>query len=211
MPGGSYAFNRLFSFRKGLNNNGNKLIQSTIRGKIDSQVLQVHCLSSLRVTPDRPTVDEQFELEVCISNFYIFKSVQIIPNQVGQLVPNSRASLQISLPSATSQFLSPKLDLCVGQDGRAVLLNTMDVLSCMQGKGRFYVNGPVANNLEYNVMVEGIGEGVLKRLVYPETVRRVEVGAGEPGKVQGTLFLPEVPGPGVLCLSGAGGVRVSLR
>lgn len=88
----------------------------------------------------------------------------------------------------------------------------MDVLSCMQGKGRFYVNGPVANNLEYHVTVAGwVGEGVLKRRVYPETVRRVEVGAGEPGKVQGTLFLPEVPGPGVLCLSGAGGVRVSLR
>ena len=81
----------------------------------------------------------------------------------------------------------------------------------MQGKGRFYINGPVANDLEYNVTVAGVGEGVLRRLVYPETVRRVEVGAGEPGKVQGTLFLPEVPGPGVLCLSGAGGVRVSWR
>ena len=86
----------------------------------------------------------------------------------------------------------------------------MDVLSCMQGKGRFYVNGPVANDLEYNVTVAGVGEGVLRRRVYPETVRRVEVGDGEPGKVQGTLFLPEVPGPGVLCLAGAGGVRVRL-
>ena len=211
MPGGSHAFNGLFSFRKGLNNHRKKLIQSTIRGKFASQVIEVRCLSSLRVTPDRPTVDEQFELQVCLSNFHTFKSTLLIPNQVNQLVPNSAASLQISLPSATSQFLSPKLDLCVGRDGRAILPNTTDVLSCMEGKGRFYVNGPVANNLEYNVTVAGVGEGVLRRRVYPETVRRVEVGAGEPGKVQGTLFLPEVPGPGVLCLSGAGGVRVSLR
>merc|ERR1719357_1587733 len=103
MPRGSYAFNRLFSFRTGLNTYGNKLIQSTIRGKFDSQVIEVRCLSSLHVTPDRPSVDEQFEL------------------QVGQLVPNSAASLQIFFPSTASQFLSPKLDLCVGQDGRAVL------------------------------------------------------------------------------------------
>merc|ERR1712012_34929 len=106
MSGGSHAFNGLFSFRKGLNNHRNKLIQSTIRGKFASQVIEVRCLSSLRVPPDRPTVDEQFEL------------------QVNQLVPNSAASLQISLPSATSQFLSPKLDLCVGQDGLAILPNT---------------------------------------------------------------------------------------
>ena len=100
----------------------------------------------------------------------------------------------------------------------------MDVLSCMEGKGRFYVNGPMENDLEYSVAVEGVGEGILRRQVYGENVRRVEVGGGNPGevhpgnpgnpggnpgKVQGTLFLPELPGPGVLCLSGAGGARVS--
>ena len=100
----------------------------------------------------------------------------------------------------------------------------MDVLSCMEGKGRFYVNGPMENDLEYSVAVEGVGEGILRRQVYGENVRRVEVGggnpgevhpgnpgnlSGNPGEVQGTLFLPELPGPGVLCLSGAGGARVS--
>ena len=35
------------------------------------------------------------------------------------------------------------------------------------------------------------------------------MGGGKAGQVQGTLFLPETPGPGVLCLSGAGGARVS--
>ena len=107
------------------------------------------------------------------------------------------------------------MHLKVGQDGKAILPNTMDVLSCMEGTGRFYVNGPMENDLEYSVAVEGVGEGILRRQVYGENVRRVEVGGGNPGgnpgKVQGTLFLPELPGPGVLCLSGAGGARVSFE
>ena len=84
----------------------------------------------------------------------------------------------------------------------------MDVLSCMEGKGRFYDSGPISNDLGYTVTVEGVGEGILRRRVYGENVRRVELGGGKAGEVQGTLFLPEVPGPGVLCLSGAGGARV---
>ena len=87
----------------------------------------------------------------------------------------------------------------------------MDVLSCMEGKGRFYDSGPISNYLEYTVTVEGVGEGILRRRVYGENVRRVELGRGKAGEVQGTLFLPEVPGPGVLCLSGAGGARVSFE
>ena len=84
----------------------------------------------------------------------------------------------------------------------------MDVLTCMEGKGRFYDSGPISNDLEYTVTVEGVGEGILRRRVYGENVRRVELGGGKAGEVQGTLFLPEIPGPGVLCLSGAGGARV---
>ena len=87
----------------------------------------------------------------------------------------------------------------------------MDVLTCMEGEGRFYVSGPMPNNLEYTVTVEGVGEGILKRQVYGENVRRVDLGGGKAGEVQGTLFLPEVPGPGVLCLAGAGGARVSFE
>ena len=87
----------------------------------------------------------------------------------------------------------------------------MDVLACMEGEGRFYVSGPMPNNLEYTVTVEGVGEGILRRQVYGDNVRRVELGGGKAGQVQGTLFLPEVPGPGVLCLSGAGGARVSFN
>ena len=41
----------------------------------------------------------------------------------------------------------------------------MDVLTCMEGEGRFYVSGPIANNLEYTVMVEGVGEGIFRRQV----------------------------------------------
>ena len=92
------------------------------------------------------------------------------------------------------------------------LPNTMDVLTCMEGERRFYVNGPIAKDLEYTVTVEGVGSGILRRQVYGENVKRVEVGGGGEGKageVKGTLFLPDRPGPGVLCLSGAGGVRVS--
>ena len=88
----------------------------------------------------------------------------------------------------------------------------MDVLTCMEGERRFYVNGPIAKDLEYTVTVEGVGSGILRRQVYGEKVARVEVGGGGEGKageVKGTLFLPDPPGPGVLCLSGAGGVRVS--
>ena len=133
--------------------------------------------------------------------------------QVGQLVPASDVSLQISIPSfaSPSPFLTPKFHLNVGQDGKAILPNTMDVLTCMEGEGRFYVSGPIANNLEYAVTVEGVGEGILKRQVYGENVRRVEVGGGKAGQVQGTLFLPEVAGPGVLCLAGAGGARVGFK
>ena len=87
----------------------------------------------------------------------------------------------------------------------------MDALSCMEGEGRFYVSGPIANDLEYTVTVEGVGEGILRRRVFAENVRRVELGGGEAGQVQGTLFLPEIPGPGVLCLSGAGGARVGFE
>ena len=32
----------------------------------------------------------------------------------------------------------------------------MDVLTCMDGKGRFYVNRPISNNLEYTATVEGV-------------------------------------------------------
>ena len=103
------------------------------------------------------------------------------------------------------------MHLKVGQDGKAILQNTMDVLACMEGEGRFYVSGPIANDLEYTVTVEGVGEGILRRRVYAENVRRVELGGGEAGQVQGTLFLPEIPGPGVLCLSGAGGARVGFE
>ena len=108
------------------------------------------------------------------------------------------------------------MHLKVGQDGKAILPNTMDVLACMEGEGRFYVSGPIANDLEYTVTVEGVGEGTLRRRVYGENVRRVELGGGEAGQVpsgqvQGALFLPEIPGPGVLCLSGAGGARVSFE
>ena len=87
----------------------------------------------------------------------------------------------------------------------------MDVLTCMEGKGRFYVSGPISNYLEYAVTVEGVGEGILRRRVYGENVRRVGLGGGKAGEVQGTLFLPEFHGPGVLCLSGAGGARVSFE
>ena len=108
------------------------------------------------------------------------------------------------------------MHLKVGQDGKAILPKTMDVLACMEGEGRFYVNGPMANDLEYTVTVEGVGEGTLRRRVYGENVRRVELGGGEArqvpsGQVQGTLFLPEIPGPGVLCFSGVGGARVSFE
>ena len=91
------------------------------------------------------------------------------------------------------------------------LPNTMDVLTCMEGERRFYVNGPITKDLEYTITVEGVGSGILRRQVYGENVARVEVGGGEgkAGEVQGTLFLPDPPGPGVLCLSGAPGVRVS--
>ena len=60
--------------------------------------------------------------------------------------------------------------------------------------------------------VEDVGSGILRRQVYGENVERVEVGGGgvdKAEKVQGTLFIPDRPGPGVLCLTGAGGVRVS--
>ena len=87
----------------------------------------------------------------------------------------------------------------------------MDLLTCMEGKGRFYVSGPIANDLEYSVTVEGVGDAVLRRRVYGENVRRVELGGGKAGQVQGTLFLPDIPGSGVLCLSGAGGARVSFE
>ena len=88
----------------------------------------------------------------------------------------------------------------------------MDVLTCMEGESRFYVNGPIAKELEYTVTVESVGSGIFRRQVYGENVERVEVGGGgmdKAGKVQGTLFIPDHPGPGVLCLTGAGGVRVS--
>ena len=48
------------------------------------------------------------------------------------------------------------MHLKVGQDGKAVLPNTMDMLTCMDGKGRFYVNRPISNNLEYTATVEGV-------------------------------------------------------
>ena len=99
----------------------------------------------------------------------------------------------------------------------------MDVLTCMEGERRFYVNGPIAKDLEYTVTVEGVGSGILRRQVYGENVRRVEVGGGgkagevevgrggKAGEVQGTLFIPERPGPGVLCMKGVAGVAVSFR
>ena len=149
---------------------------------------------------------------------------------MGQLIPNSDICLQLSLTSpASSSFLSPKIHLKVGPDGEVTLPNTMDVLTCMEGEKRFYLNGPIASDLEYTVTVEGVGDGILRRQVYGEKVKRVDVGVvgnpgemkgvrkvevgggGKVGEVQGTLFLPEVPGPGVLCLSGAGGVRVSFH
>ena len=88
----------------------------------------------------------------------------------------------------------------------------MDVLTCMEGEGRFYINGPIFKDLEYTVTVEGVGSEILRRQVYGENVTRVELGGeGKSGEVQGTLFLPEHPGPGVLCLAGAGGTRVSFE
>ena len=87
----------------------------------------------------------------------------------------------------------------------------------MEGERRFYVNGPIARDLEYTVTVEGVGSGILRRQVYGEKVKRVDVGGvgnpgemkgvrkvevgggGKVGEVQGTLFLPEVPGPGARC------------
>ena len=136
-------------------------------------------------------------------------------HQAGPLVPNSDVCLQLSLtsPSASSStFLSPKIPLKVGPDGKVNLPNTMDVLTCTEGDRRFYVNGPIARDLEYTVTVEGVGSGILRRQVYGENGRRVEVGrGGKAGEVQGTLFLPDIPGPGVLCLSGAGGARVSFE
>ena len=80
----------------------------------------------------------------------------------------------------------------------------------MEGEGRFYVNGPIARHLEYTVTVGAVGSGILRRQVYGENVRRVEVGGeGKAGEVQGTLFLPEKPGPGVLCMKGVAGAAVS--
>jgi len=148
-------------------------------------------LSSLSVKPCAPKVDEWFDLKV------------------GSLVPNSEVCLQLSLrsPASSDPFLSSKLHLKVSPDGTATFPNTMDVLSRMEGKGRFYVNGSIDNNLEYTVTVEGVGSTMWKRGVYGDDVSRVEVGGGKPGQVQGTLFLPSEPGPGVLCLAGVGGVR----
>merc|ERR1712130_179169 len=172
-------------------NKGRTAFPSACHLKFISPVQEVRQLSSFHLKPERPSVDEPFELEV------------------GQLVPTSDVSLQISIPSFASQspFLTPKLHLKAGHDGKAILPNTMDLLTCMEGKGRFYVSGPIANDLEYTVTVEGVGEGILRRRVYSENVRRVELGGGKAGQVQGTLFLPKIPGPGVLCLSGAGGAR----
>ena len=86
----------------------------------------------------------------------------VIQHQAGPLVPNSDVCLQLSLtsPSASSStFLSPKLPLKVGPDGKVNLLNTMDVLTCMEGERRFYVNGPIARGLEYTVTVHCSGGG----------------------------------------------------
>ena len=53
----------------------------------------------------------------------------------------------------------------------------------MEGKGRFYVNGPIDKNLEYTVTVEGVGSAMWKRGVYGDDVSRVEIGGGQPGQV----------------------------
>merc|ERR1719460_3124900 len=92
-------------FGKRLNNCDNGLIKSTSVAeglatfsptscfKLISQRRELHRFSSFYVTPDRPSVDEHFQLEA------------------GQLVPNSDVCLQISLssPSASSaSFSTPK-------------------------------------------------------------------------------------------------------
>ena len=65
----------------------------------------------------------------------------------------------------------------------------MDGLSRMEGKGRFYVNGPIDNNLEYTVTVEGVGSTMWKRGVYGDDVSRVEVGGGKPGQVHISSYM----------------------
>ena len=66
----------------------------------------------------------------------------------------------------------------------------MDVLTCMEGEGRFYISGPMAKDLEYTVTVEGVGSGILRRQVYGENVRRVEVGGGNKAPITPRLSIP---------------------
>ena len=74
----------------------------------------------------------------------------------------------------------------------------------MEGKGRFYVNGSIDNNLEYTVTVEGVGSTMWKRGVYGDDVSRVEVGGGKPGQVHISSNI----GPQNICLVWTGSVEI---
>ena len=150
---------------------------------------QLQMLSNWMILSTRPFFycdKGKFLWDTCITCPSLWnQNLQIIYFQVGSLVPNSEVCLQLSLrsPASSESFLSSKFHLKVSPDGTATFPNTMDVLSRMEGKGRFYVNGPIDKNLEYTVTVEGVGSTMWKRGVYGDDVSRVEVGGGQPGQV----------------------------
>ena len=131
------------------------------------------------------------------------------------LAPDQDLTLQLALPSlakSPSTFLSPLVALTADPQGRALLADTRAMVACMEAEveptRRYYTTGPFPGHLAYTATVDQGGRrchGEVRRTVYGEEVQRVPL--GEEGEVQGTLFLPEVPGPGVLCISGAAGVR----
>lgn len=131
------------------------------------------------------------------------------------LAPGQDLTLQLALPSLDrrpSTFLSPLVPLAADPQGRAVLTETREMAASMEVEEeqtrRYYTTGPFPSHLLYTATMEQGGRSChreVRRTVYGEEVQRVAL--GEEGEVQGTLFLPEVPGPGVLCLAGAAGVR----
>ena len=86
MPRGLPSCNGLLNFRKGLNDNGNGLIQSIFRNHFSSRAQGVRCLSSLHVTPEGPAVDELFELQVCILYFHTYQRLTQLNSSLTRLV-----------------------------------------------------------------------------------------------------------------------------
>ena len=86
MPRGLPSCKGLLNFRKGLNDNGNGLIQSIFRNNFSSRAQGVRCLSSLHVTPEGPAIDKLFELQVCILYFHTYQRLTQLNSSLTRLV-----------------------------------------------------------------------------------------------------------------------------